>query len=125
MAYNKHYRTRVVEYVLDGHTQEEASSVFKVGVASINRWLSSYKASGSTGGGYMVGDRGYKKIAPDKLIAYMDAHPDAFLKEIAQEFSCCIEAARKALARNNYTRKKRPDITKSATKKRGPPTKGS
>jgi transposase len=95
IAYNKQYRTRVVEYVLEGHTQVEASSAFKVCFTSINRWLASYKASGSTGGGYTVGGRGHKKIDPGELKAYMDEYPDALLKEVAQEFSCCIEAARK------------------------------
>jgi transposase len=122
MAYNKQYRTRVVEYVLEGHTQVEASSIFKVSIASINRWQSSYKASGSTGGGYTPGVRGHKKIDPGELKAYMDKYPDAFLKEVARKFSCCIEAARKALARNGYTLKKRRHTTKSAAGKRGPPT---
>jgi transposase len=117
MAYDKKYRTRVVEYILEQHTQEETAAVFKVGTTSIKRWLATYEATGSTGGGYTTGNRSPKKIAPEKLEAYMNEHPDAFLKEIAHAFSCCIEAARKALLRNRYTLKKRRDISKNATKK--------
>ena len=95
-----------MEYVLEGHTQEETARVFKVGVTTIKRWRTSYEVTGSTGGGYTVANRAAKKIDPEKLDAYMNEHPDAFLKEIAQAFSCCIEAARKALLRGNYTLKK-------------------
>jgi len=106
MAYDKKYRTRVVEYIQEGHTQEEASKVFCVGTTSIKRWLSAYEATGTTGGGYSVGKRGAKKIDPEKLEAYMIEHPDAFLKEIAQVFVCSSEAVRKALIRGKYTHKK-------------------
>jgi transposase len=117
MAYDKKYRTRVIEYILEGHTHEEASRVFKVGTTSITRWLASYESSGSTGGGYSIGKRNSKKIDPDRLCNYMNEHPDAFLREIASEFSCCNEAVRKALLRNKYTLKKRRNISKNATKK--------
>ena len=108
MAYNEQYRTRVVEYVVvEGHTQEEASRIFKVSTASIKIWIAAYKAKGTTGGGYTNTGRPPKKIGPEKLVAYMKERPDAFLYEIASEFSCCIEAVRKALKRNGITLKKR------------------
>ena len=121
MAYDKKYRTRVAEYILEGHTQKEAAQVFKVGTTSIKRWIAVYEATGSTGGGYTVSNRSPKKIDPAKLEAYMNEHPDAFLKEVADTFSCCIEAARKALLRNRYTHKKRRNITKNVTKKQEKP----
>jgi len=119
MAYDEEYRTRVVEYVREGHTQEETAGVFGVGTTSIKRWTASYNAKGTTGGGYTVANRGFKKIDPERLEAYMDDHPDAFLKEVAEEFSCCVEASRKALARNRYALKKRRGPTRSATRRRG------
>jgi len=119
MAYDEEYRTRVVEYVREGHTQEEAATVFDVGTTSIKRWTASYNAKGTTGGGYTVANRGFKKIDPERLEAYMDDHPDAFLKEVAEAFACCIEASRKALARNRYALKKRRGPTRSGTRRRG------
>jgi hypothetical protein len=83
--------------------------------------MAAYEASGSAGGGYTVANRNAKKIEPEKLEAYMNEHPDAFLKEIAEAFSCCIEGARKALARSDYTHKKRRSITKNAMRKRATP----
>ena len=67
MAYDKRYRTRVVEYIFEGHTQEETAALFKVGTTSIKRWLAAYKAMGSTGGGYTTANRSPKKIMTIEL----------------------------------------------------------
>lgn len=122
MAYDNKYRTRVVEYVLEGHTQKEAASVFKIGTTSIKRWIAAYKETGCAGGGYQVNNRKPKRIDPDRLEAYMNEHPDAFLKEIALVFSCCKEAVRKALLLRGYTLKKRRGTSKNAVKKQGLPS---
>jgi len=119
MAYDKKYRTRVVEYIHEGHTQAEASALFNVGTTSIKRWLGSYNASGSTGGGYKVSTRRTRKIDPDKLDIYMNENPDAFLWEIASAFSCSIPSVHEALRRNKYTLKKRRNASRNVTKKRG------
>src|SRR5215471_19314679 len=121
MAYDNKYRERVICYVQEGHTQKATSIVFDVGISTIKRWFADYRATGTPGGGYRTGKRHAKKTHPEKLAAYMDAHPDAFLKEIAKELSCSIWAASKALTRDHYTRKKRPGSTKSVTKKSGRP----
>ena len=108
----------MVEYVLKGHTQAETATVFNVGTTTIKRWVASYKASGTAGGGYTVANRSAKKIDPGRLDALMNERPDAFLKEIAATFSCCVEAARKALLRGRYTLKKKRDTTRSVTRRR-------
>jgi hypothetical protein len=66
-----------------------------------------------------VANRKPRKLRREELEAYMAEHPDAFLKEIASEFSCCNEGARKALARSRITLKKRRNATRSATRRRG------
>jgi transposase len=120
MAYDKHYRARVVKYILDeGHTQKEAAKIFKVGTTSIKNWIAAYKANGTAGGGYTVANRKPRKLQPEALEAYMREHPDAFLKEVAKEFSCCNEGVRKALARGRITLKKRRSATRSGTRRRG------
>jgi len=48
----------------------------------------------------------FKKINLDKLIEYIKEHPDAYLREIAEEFGCCINAISKALKRLKIIRKK-------------------
>jgi len=91
MAYNQQYRTRVIEYLHEGNTHNEAFDVFKAGTATIARWLLEYRKTGVIGGGYTEPiRRSPRKMEAEKLATYMKAHPDAFLREIAQEFSCSI-----------------------------------
>ena len=48
-----------------------------------------------------------KKIIPEKLIKYIEDHPDAYLKEIAEVFGCCQYSVLKRLRKLGITRKKR------------------
>ncbi len=52
------------------------------------------------------GQHPFKKLDPEKLKTCMERHPDAYLKEIAQEFGCSAPAVLKALRRLGFTRKK-------------------
>ena len=42
-----------------------------------------------------------QKIYPEKLIKYIEKHPDAYLVEIAEEFNCSECAIKKALKKLN------------------------
>ena len=107
MAYSKDFRNSVIEYIQSGHTQVEAAHIFGVTTKTIRVWLALHKESGSAGGGYSKNtNRPFRKIDTAKLDAFMKEHPQSFLREIAEEFSCCIEGVRKALKRLNYTKKK-------------------
>jgi len=111
MAYDEKYRKRVMEYIAEGHTLEEAHKVFKVGITTIKEWK---KLQAETGGLLKRElNRGFKKIDPEKLKAYNDEHPDAYLKEIAEEFECDESAIRKALRKLKITRKKNERIRRT------------
>ena len=56
-----------------------------------------------------------KKIIPEKLIKYVDEHPDAYLKEIAEVFGCHPSSVLKRLRKLGITRKKRVPFTKNKT----------
>jgi len=51
-------------------------------------------------------NRPFKKIDPERLRTYIKDHPDAYLKEIAEEFGCSAPAVQKALRRLGFTHKK-------------------
>ena len=104
MAYDEKYRKRVMEYLNEGHTQEETSKVFKVGTATIKGWKKLYEQTGSLTKREL--NRSFKKIDPEKLSAYISEQPDAYLKEMAEHFQCSETAIRKALKKLKITRKK-------------------
>ena len=114
MAYSEDIRKRVVDYLEEGHTQESAKAVFKVGLSAIKRWRKQYSETGNLANKPL--SRGHKKIDPVKLSAYVKEHPDAYLREIAEVFVCTEEAVRQALKRLKITRKKKRKYSKSAMK---------
>jgi transposase len=105
MAYSEDYKIRAVEYYHEGHSREEVKRVFKVWPKTLRDWENRIK-SGNLKPSYPK-TRKPRKLPPNELTAYVEQHPDAFLKEIAVHFSCSDTAVRKALRRLNITRKKR------------------
>ncbi|MDR2728942.1 MAG: IS630 transposase-related protein [Chitinispirillales bacterium] len=108
MAYTKEFRTKIVEYFLEGYTRQELSALFNVGISSITKWTAVYRECGTTGGGYKKNWTAGKKIKiidSPKFEVYVKEHPNATSREIAEAFSCSVETARKVLLRSKYKQK--------------------
>lgn len=106
---------RAVEYQIEGHTYKETCKVFKVSETTLTRWIKRAKENDLEN---KIRERKPKKIYPEKLVEYINEHPDAYLVEIAEEFNCTEGAIRKALKKLGITRKKRQLHTKSNVLKR-------
>ena len=104
MSYSRDLRRRVIGYIEEGHTLAQAAAVFKVHVCSIIDWRKRYKATGDVKPKLLRPVN--KKIVPEKLIAYVEAHPDAYLKEIVKEFGCHSSSVLTVLRKLGITRKK-------------------
>lgn len=109
-------REAAVAYHEAGHTIEETAEVFQVGKSTISEWKKKKKETGNLNKKPL--NRTFKKIDPEKLKAYVKAHPDATQQEMADEFGCSNQAISKALKRNKITRKKRQPTTKNRIRKR-------
>jgi len=105
MAYSVDLRSRVVDFINEGHTQEETSKIFKVGTSTIKRWLALISETGS------LEKRELSRTAPkfesEKLRAYVEENSDALLKDIAEHFGGSVTGAFYALEREKITLKKR------------------
>ena len=64
----------------------QAAAVFKVNIGTLIGWRKRYRATGDVK--IKVRRPVNKKIIPEELIKYIEAHPDAYLKEIAEVFGC-------------------------------------
>lgn len=109
MSYPVEYRERTIEYRKEGHTLEETHRVFKVSISSIRKWEKQKEEKGHLEKKPL--NRSFKKIDPEKLKKFVEEHPDAYLKEIAEEFNCTDTAVYLALRRLKITRKKRQTDT--------------
>jgi len=103
MSYPLSFKKRAIEYRKSGHSATETQDTMQVSISTIYRWERQLKEQGHLGSKPLV--RPHKKIDPEKLRAFVADHPDAFLKEIAQEFDCSITAIQKALKRLGIVRK--------------------
>jgi len=113
--YSVDLRRRVLEYVEETADKTKASQLFKVGTATIYRWIARKKQSGNL---EPSPKKAYKKKIDDQeLIAYIEKNPDHFLLEIAAHFNTTLQAIFYALQRLKITRKKRLRFTRKETRK--------
>jgi transposase len=116
MSYSKDLRERALAYRASGHTWAETQATFGVAVSTVQAWEKRLKETGSLE--VRNPERRHKKVDPKELLRYVEEHPDAYLREIAEEFSCTEAAIRKALKRLQITRKKRQPTIESKTLKK-------
>ena len=103
MSYPLSFKKRAIEYRKSGHSAQETQEALQVSISTIYRWERQLEEQGHLGSKPLM--RPHKKIDPEKLRTYIAAHPDAFLKEIAQEFGCSITAIQKAFKRLGIVRR--------------------
>ena len=108
MIYDIELRRRALAYWAAGHSKKETAEAFQVNPSTLYRWKSRLNETGDL----LPQKRKntFKKIDPKKLKAYIEQNPDAFLKEIAEEFGCSDVAILKALRRLKITRKKNDNL---------------
>jgi Transposase and inactivated derivatives len=104
MSYDIKFRQRALAYWKEGHSKKETARIFKVSADTLQRWKSQLAESGSLAP--KKRRESWRKIEPARLAKYVSQHPDAYLKEIAQEFNCTDVAVLIALRRLKITRKK-------------------
>jgi transposase len=109
--YSVDLRSRVTDFIKEGHTQAETREVFKVGTTTIKRWLSLLSETGSLEPKEL--DRSPSKFESEKLNAYIEENPNALLKDVAGKFDGSISGAFYACEREKITLKKKSRTTRS------------
>ena len=104
MSYDIKFRQRALAYWDAGHSKKETAAVFQVGTTTLQKWKSQLKETGTLAP--KKRRETWRKLEPSKLKAYLEHHPDAYLREIAEEFACSDVAVLKALRRMSISRKK-------------------
>jgi len=115
MTYSEDLRQKAIGYVESGHTQIEAATVFGVTSRTIWNWIQRKKNGLLKPKSY---ERPPRKINTERLIQFLKENPDAYLREIAEEFQVDPSAIFYACKRLNITLKKRQRGIKNVVKKR-------
>ena len=108
MSYDIQYRIRALKHWDEGNSKRATAALFKVSTSTLQKWKSQLKETGTHAPKRRR--ETWRKIEPGKLRKFIEDHPDAYLREIAQEFDCAIYAVQKALKRLKISRKKNASI---------------
>jgi len=108
MAYSEDYRKRAIEYKDSGHTFGELWEAFKIPPRTYYDWKQK-----SADGYYdrKVKRQRRRKIDREKLRQAVAEKPDAYLRELAQQFSCTATAVFYMLGKLGISLKKKPSPT--------------
>jgi len=118
MAYSIDLRKRVMNYIAEGHSQEEASRKYEVSVSAIKEWKKLHIETGSLSKKKL--NRLPRKYTSEKMAEILAEQPDAYLSEIAEQFeNGSISGVHTALKRMKITVKKRQKSSRNAVKKNG------
>lgn len=104
MSYDIKFRLRAIEYWNEGHSKRATAEVFKISTTTLQKWKLQLKETGKLEP--KKRRETWRKIEPVRLKEYLKQHPDAYLKEIAEEFSCSDVAVSQAFRRLKISRKK-------------------
>jgi transposase len=110
MHYPVYFRKRVLEYS-NTHTIQQTAKDFRIARGTISNWRRLIRETKSLKVEPVI--RKPRKLDYNKLIEYVEANPDRYLREIAKEFKVATETIRKALHKLGITLKKKPKYTKN------------
>lgn len=116
MAYSLDLRKRVIKFVENGGTQEDAAFTFDISHKTVTNRVRKKREGDLAPKSRIPKPR---KINYDRLKEYIKENPDAYLREIAEEFRVSLQAIFYACKRLRITLKKRRPDTKSEMKKKG------
>jgi transposase len=114
MRYSVDFKKKVMEFA-ETHTVRETSETFKISTWTVSTWRKQLRDTGNLDHYPIV--RKPRKLNYEKLIEYVNANPDKYLREIAEEFNVSQSAIGKTLRKLKITSKKRPNYTKSVKRK--------
>jgi putative transposase len=98
MSYSTDLRERVIKFVKDGGTRQEASTRYEVGLRTVFKWLKQPELK-------KTGPKGPHRIDMDALAAHVAAQPDALLVERAAHFGMSINGVWCAMKRLDLSKK--------------------
>jgi transposase len=104
MSYPIKMRERALEAVREGHTGEEVTATFGLGVNTLRAWENLEKETGSLKNRPL--NRKAYKINLDELRKYCEENPFDTHKEAAARFECSEGGIRHAKKKLGITRKK-------------------
>jgi len=109
MTYSLDLRKKALQYIENGGSWQSASQIFGIAIRTLGHWLCRKKQNKLAP---KARQTGAYKIDKERLRDYIAKNPDAYLREIAEEFGTSIPAIFYACKRSKITLKKRRRATR-------------
>lgn len=107
--YSLDLRTKVMNYLDEGHTQKSASLIFNINKNTVSKWRRRYKSEG-----ILIPKKRHgaaPKIEAEEFINYVESHPDATASIIGKFFNISASGAKYWLKKLAFSFKKKPLAT--------------
>lgn len=104
MAHPVEIRQKALDYLERCKNVIEVAKVFGISRSTLYQWKTKKETTGQIK--HSSGGLRHMKIDREKLSAYVEKRPDAYLHEIASEFNCSVSAVFYALRSLGFTYKK-------------------
>lgn len=117
MTYSNDLRQSVMQYVESGGSKSQAVTIFGISLKTIWNWIKK-KNEGDLAPKKRVTPP--RKLNQEQLFQFIDSHPDAYLREIAEFFGVTIQAIFYACKRYKISLKKRRYSTKKEMRQKEP-----
>jgi len=120
MTHSIDFRETAIAYKQKGHTIKQVCETFNISKRTYHYWVKLKQQTGSLQPKKTLTRK--RKIDPQKLKQYVEEHPDAYLKELAQHFNVKTSSMHVALTKLKITRKKNHLPTAKNQKKTDKPS---
>lgn len=117
MTYSHDLRIKALDYIEKGGSKAEASRIFGITTQTLFNWIKRNRKGNLSPN--QIRRRHPYKIEAEKFKAYIEEHPDSYLREIAQEFGLAISTVFYGCKRLKITLKKRHRSIERGMKRRG------
>jgi transposase len=117
MTYSNDLRIKALDYIEKGGSKEEASQIFGITIRTLFNWIKRKKIGCLSPSKRK--ERTPHKIDSEKLKAYLQKHPDAYLREIAQFMGAPVTTVFYACKRLKFNLKKRHNSIESEMRRKG------
>ena len=116
MAYSMDFRRRAIEYMDEGHTTAQLKEAFGTFASTLNRWRRLIETAGSLEPLPIPGRP--PAIDLESLKRAIEEKPDAYLRELAEQYNCSVTAVFYAIKKLKLTYKKTFTYSEKSEEKR-------
>lgn len=110
MAYSESLRKKVVQWHEAGESMQQIARRMSLSSNTVYQWITRHRNGESLKN--KKHERSWRKIDPDKVMAYLKKHPDAYQYEIAEALGVSRQGISCVMKKLKMTKKKENSLSR-------------